>query len=148
MTIVRPVAERDKTAWSRLWVDYGIFYKEQFGPEITDSVWAWLLDPSHEIEGIVTVDDADNVIGFALYREHADTFTAGRALYLDDLFVDPAARGAGAGALLLAELAVIAANRGARVIRWITAEDNATARRLYDRVATKATWVTYEMAAR
>lgn len=148
MTTVRPIAERDKERWSQLWVDYGVFYKENFGTDVIEGVWAWLLDPNHEIEGIVAVDDADHVIGFALYREHADTFTAGRALFLDDLFVDSAARGAGAGALLLSELAGIAAQRGARVIRWITAHDNATAQRLYDRVATKASWVTYEMAAR
>jgi hypothetical protein len=30
-------------------------------------------------------------------------------------------------------------------VRWITAEDNARARRLYDRVAQKTHWVTYEI---
>ena len=31
------------------------------------------------------------------------------------------------------------------VVRWITAEDNARARALYDRVATRTHWVTYEI---
>jgi len=30
-------------------------------------------------------------------------------------------------------------------VRWITAGDNATARRLYDAVATATPWVTYDM---
>jgi hypothetical protein len=30
-------------------------------------------------------------------------------------------------------------------VRWITAADNATAQRLYDRVATKTAWVTYDL---
>jgi hypothetical protein len=30
-------------------------------------------------------------------------------------------------------------------VRWITAENNETARRLYDRVAQKTEWVTYDL---
>lgn len=32
----------------------------------------------------------------------------------------------------------------ATVVRWVTAEDNDVARRLYDRVATATAWVTYD----
>ena len=67
-------------------------------------------------------------------------------LDLDDLFADPAARGRGVGAALIAQLQQIARDEGATVVRWITADDNATAQRLYDRVATKTRWLTYDAA--
>ena len=38
-----------------------------------------------------------------------------------------------------------AKERGLSVVRWITAKDNETARRLYDRFAEKTKWVTYDL---
>ena len=57
-----------------------------------------------------------------------------------------AARGTGVGEALLARLGEIAAERGRRCVRWITADDNYRARTLYDRVAAKAGWNMYETA--
>ena len=57
----------------------------------------------------------------------------------------PGARGTGAGAALLDALREAAKDRGLSVVRWITAKDNATARRLYDRFAEKTSWVTYDL---
>jgi len=37
-----------------------------------------------------------------------------------------------------------ATKQPAGTLRWITASDNLTAQALYDQVATRATWVTYE----
>ena len=39
----------------------------------------------------------------------------------------------------------VAEQRGWSVVRWITAENNYRARSLYDRVATKTPWVTYDI---
>ena len=67
------------------------------------------------------------------------------ALYLDDLFTAPAARGTGASTALLHRLAEIARDEDAVLVRWITAADNETARRIYDREATQTPWVTYDL---
>ncbi len=65
---------------------------------------------------------------------------------LNDLFVFPAARGTGAGRALIDASAQVARDRGVRVLRWTTAPDNATARRLYDRTGASASmWVEYEL---
>ncbi len=48
------------------------------------------------------------------------------------------------GEQLIAAVAEVARRDGASMLRWITAEDNADAQRLYDRVARRTTWVTYE----
>ncbi|HQE47242.1 MAG TPA: GNAT family N-acetyltransferase, partial [Rhodoglobus sp.] len=82
---------------------------------------------------------------FAHYRSHPDTFTGGRDWFLDDLYVDPDARGTGHATALIEHLADLARAAGpAGTLRWITAADNERAQRVYDRIATKTTWVTYE----
>ena len=66
--------------------------------------------------------------------------------YLDDLFVEPVARGAGAVDALLASLRSIGSERGWTVIRCITADDNYRARSKYDQQARRTPWVTYDMS--
>jgi hypothetical protein len=46
---------------------------------------------------------------------------------------------------LIGEIVEIAKKRGWPKIRWITADDNYRARTLYDRVAMKTQWNTYEI---
>ena len=141
---VRAVAAEDRSQWERLFVAYGVFYETEFDADVLAGVWGWLTDDSHEVSALVAVDDSGQLVGFAHYRRLADTFTAGPGWFLDDLYVDPAARGAGAATALIDAVAAVAEANGGGTLRWITAENNHTAQRVYDRVATRATWVTYE----
>jgi GNAT superfamily N-acetyltransferase len=84
-------------------------------------------------------------VGLAHHRPFARPLRASRGLFLDDLFVDQAWRGRGVADALLAALAGVARAEGCDVVRWITAEDNARARAVYDRVARATRWVTYDM---
>ncbi len=140
---VRPIEARDETAWRRLWADYGVFYKADFTEPQTNAVWSWLLDPAHLTNAYVAEVDGD-VVGFAIWRSHFDTFTGGPAWYLDDLFVDPAARGHGAATALITALRAHADANGGGGISWITADDNLTAQSVYNKIATRRDWVTYE----
>ena len=45
-----------------------------------------------------------------------------------------------------ARWSAIAAERGWPVIRWTTGDDNYRARAVYDKLATRTMWVTYDMA--
>lgn len=148
MTTIRAVESGDSERWRELFSAYGVFYKTSFSEDVLDGVWAWLLDPGHEVNALVVEDDNHTVIGFAHYRAHPDTFTAGTSLYLDDLYVDPESRGAGAATAMLERLSLIAGKAGADKVRWITAADNARAQRVYDRIAKKADWITYELDPR
>jgi ribosomal protein S18 acetylase RimI-like enzyme len=76
---------------------------------------------------------------------HAGTWSTEGRCYLEDLFVEPAARGQGAGRALIEATAARAREEGCDELYWITATDNATARRLYDRVATLSDFVRYEI---
>ena len=77
--------------------------------------------------------------------EDAQSLESLRHRILDDLFVDPAERGQRLGEALIEELVKIAKSKGWPKIRWITADDNYRARTLYDRVAQKTMWNTYEI---
>ena len=144
--VVRRVEARDESAWRTLFRDYGVFYATEFDDAQLDHVWALLLDPAGRVDALVAeVEGA--VVGIAHYRSHPDTFSTGTDWYLDDLFTAPDARGAGVGTALLAHLTDLARATGPGTLRWITAADNERALRVYDRVATKTTWVTYEVRA-
>ena len=144
--MIRAVAADDHDAWATLFAAYGEFYETTFGTEVIESTWRRLLDPSEGVDAIVAEIDGV-VVGFAHYRSHPDTFTLGRDWFLDDLYVDPAARGGGAATALIEHLTQVARQTGPGTLRWITAESNERAQRVYDRVATRTTWVTYEVRA-
>jgi ribosomal protein S18 acetylase RimI-like enzyme len=145
MVEIRPIDARDSERWRELFCDYGTFYETAFSDEILDGVWAWLLDPAHPVNGLVATNDDGVVVGFAIYRVQPDTFSAGPGMYLDDLFVDPSARGHGVASTMLSSLADIARGLGVKQVRWITAVENVRAQHAYDRIARRTDWVTYEM---
>lgn len=139
---IRPIVPGDRAAWQELFRAYGVFYETDFTDEVFDGVWAWLLDPGHEVSALVAVD-GDELVGFAHIRRLSDTFTAGPGWFLDDLYVVPEYRGRGVARDLIEQAARDGAAAGGGTMRWITAADN-PAQKLYDRVATRATWVVYE----
>ncbi|MEP6480188.1 MAG: GNAT family N-acetyltransferase [Rhodoglobus sp.] len=143
MTDVRDIREGDRESWRRLFTDYGVFYETNFTDAVLDGVWSWLMDAEAEVCAVVA-EVGGEVVGFALYRQLPDTFTAGPAWFLDDLYVEPGHRGSGAATALIEAVAERAASDGGGTLRWITAADNTTAQSVYDKIATRRTWVTYE----
>ena len=142
--LIRPPVAADRPEWERLYAGYAAFYKVTQTPEMRATVWGWLHDPAHQTRGLVAEEEG-RLIGLAHFRPFARPLSASTGGFLDDLFVDPAARGAGAADALIAALADEGRKQGWTVIRWITAEDNYRARALYDRVAEKTKWATYDL---
>ena len=138
--MIRAVELRDRDAWTALFVAYGEFYETAFTDEVVDSTWRRLLDPTEGIDALVAELDGA-VVGFAHYRSHPDTFSTGRDWFLDDLYTAPEARGTGVATALIDHLKQLADG----TLRWITAESNTTAQSVYDKLATRTTWVTYEV---
>ncbi|MDN4615138.1 GNAT family N-acetyltransferase [Leifsonia sp. F6_8S_P_1B] len=142
---VRRVEDNEFFTWLDLYAGYGEFYEQPVTDEKALLVWSWISDPENELEAYFAVDEEGTPIGLAHVREFVRPLDGSKGLYLDDLFVTPDARGAGAGTALLTQLKETAKERGLTVVRWITAKDNETARRLYDAVAEKTKWVTYDL---
>ncbi len=143
--MIRPIATQDRMMWEPLFLAYGVFYETEFSSDVIDRVWSLLLEPESGVDALVA--DLDGaLVGFAHYRSHPDTFTGGRDWFLDDLYVDPDARGAGTATDLIQHLTSLArAETPGGTLRWITAADNSRAQRVYDRLAKRTTWVTYEI---
>lgn len=71
------------------------------------------------------------VIGFALFFSTFSTFLCKPGLYLEDLFVVPAARGQGYGRALLKHLCTLALARGCGRFEWRVLDWNAPAITFY-----------------
>jgi ribosomal protein S18 acetylase RimI-like enzyme len=142
---VRNLEPRDRAAWQELYAGYGEFYKTPLSDEKADRVWKWLMDPNYEAFGLVAVDERDSPIAIAHFRQFARLLADGIGIYLDDLFTSPDARGTGAGTALIGRVEDIARERGAGIVRWITANDNFVGQKLYDRLASRTMWVTYDL---
>ena len=76
--------------------------------------------------------------GFALFFHNYSTFLARPGIYLEDLFVLPAARGAGIGKALLIYLARLAKRRGCGRFEWSVLDWNEDAIRFYEALGARA----------
>ncbi|MGH6786887.1 MAG: GNAT family N-acetyltransferase [Novosphingobium sp.] len=75
--------------------------------------------------------------GFALFFHNFSTFEGKPGIYLEDLFVRQAARGAGLGKTLLAHLAALAVERGCARLEWAVLDWNAPAIDFYRALGAK-----------
>ena len=142
---IRPVTAQDRAAWDVLYQGYATFYKVEQTAEMRDRVFGWLMDDAHSTGGLVAQDDQGKLIGLTHYRPFASPLRAAEVCFLDDLFVDPNARGSGAADALIHGVAAIAREKGWPMVRWITADDNYRGRGVYDKLATRTMWVIYDM---
>lgn len=81
---------------------------------------------------VIIAEASGQAAGFALYFFNYSTFLAKPGLYLEDLFVKPAFRGAGIGKALLLHLAKLANARGCGRMEWTVLDWNAHAIKFYE----------------
>jgi len=141
MTVIRSLRAEDKDAWRRLWSQYLDYYKTDLPEAVTGQLFRRLLDDGGHF-GFVAERDGE-IIGFVHGLPHASTWSIDDYCYLEDLFVDPTARGSGAGRKLIEAVYAEADRRGCSRVYWHTDEDNATARKLYDNLASLTNFVQY-----
>lgn len=148
-----PIAVRvphadDFDAWAVLFRGYRVFYKLTPDEAVVQRVWSWITNPDHETNALIAISDGAQIVGLAHYRRFARPSTGSVGIWLDDLFTDPAQRGAGIGRTLINAVTDIGVHDECSIVRWITAVDNLPGQRLYDTLATKTTWVTYDKPTR
>ena len=87
-------------------------------------------------------------VGFAVWYFSYSTWQAQNGLYLEDLYVAPAHRGAGAGKRLLRHLARIAVEKGCGRFEWSVLDWNEPAIRVYDAIGAEPQkeWFRYRLA--
>jgi GNAT superfamily N-acetyltransferase len=139
-----PIGVEHHADWARLYEGYAQFYKVEQTEDMRGKVWSWLHDPAHEVKGLVALAEG-RPVGITHYRPFARPLRAATGLFIDDLFVDPEFRGGRVADALITAVKEIAAARGHGLVRWITADNNYRGRGVYDRLATRTMWVTYDI---
>ncbi|ASW57963.1 GNAT family N-acetyltransferase [Plantactinospora sp. KBS50] len=76
------------------------------------------VDRPAALFGHLAVDAGGEPLGTALWFLNFSTWAGVHGIYLEDLYVRPAARGAGVGRRLLATLAAICVDRGYERFEW------------------------------
>jgi len=142
--MIREIKPTDKEQWENLYKGYAKFYKVEMNKTILKTVWNWIHDKNHEVEGIV-YEVNNKIIGLAHYRKMPRPLRGQEIGFLDDLYVDPDYRRKGIGEKFLNYLKELSKSRGWNLIRWLTHDDNIKAKTLYDRVAAKTNWDLYEL---
>ena len=142
---IRPVTRADRQQWDALYQGYAAFYRVEQTPEMRDTVLSWLHDDAKEPTGLVAEATDGALLGLAHFRPFARPLSATIGGFLDDLFVAPEARGCGVADALIKQIEAIAKEKGWSVVRWITADNNYRGRGVYDRLASKTNWVTYDV---
>jgi GNAT superfamily N-acetyltransferase len=95
-----------------------------------DTLARYLFGPHPMAEVLIAEADGAS-IGFALFFHNFSTFEGRPGLYLEDLFVLPEARGAGAGKALLRHLAQLAIERDCARLEWAVLDWNEPAIAVY-----------------
>ena len=143
---VIPVAPDDREQWEVLYRGYAEFYQVPMNGDILDTVWGWIHDVDNPFHGLIAKDETGRALGLMHCRQMPSPLRGALVGFLDDLFVDPQARGKGVVEQLYAALNELGKQQGWPFIRWITAENNYRGRAVYDRLSEKTHWVTYQMA--
>ena len=91
-TVIRKIQIKDKEKWEELYRGYAKFYKVEMNKKILHTVWDWLHDKNHELNGLAYEVDG-SIVAFAHYRKMPRPLKGEYVGFLDDLFVDPSHRG-------------------------------------------------------
>ncbi|HYN96052.1 MAG TPA: GNAT family N-acetyltransferase [Pilimelia sp.] len=107
---------------------------------------AALFGPAPVVHGHVGLDRAGEAQGFALWFLNFSTWQGVPGIYLEDLYVRPAARGTGLGRDLLATLAALCVRRGYARLDWAVLTWN-PAKTFYEAIGARQTadWLPYRL---
>jgi GNAT superfamily N-acetyltransferase len=143
-TTIRPLTAADEAEWRRLWTGYLEYYETSVPEEVYQTTFARLLgDDPHDFHGLVA-EQSGKIVGLTHYLFHRHCWRIENVIYLQDLYVDPPARGSGVGRALIEAVYAAGDAAGCPTVYWLTQDFNATGRRLYDRVASLTPFIKYQ----
>ncbi|MCU0903046.1 MAG: GNAT family N-acetyltransferase [Tabrizicola sp.] len=141
--LIRPLRAADQADWSRLWTAYLRFYQTSVSDEVYASTFARLLgDDPRDFSALVAEVDGQ-LLGLTHYLFHRHAWKIEQVCYLQDLYVDPQARGTGLGRALIEAVYARADAAGSPAVYWLTQDFNHEARQLYDRIAKVTPFIRY-----
>jgi len=141
--IVRPLSASDRDAWAGLWTAYLEFYNTTLPEDIFDVFFERLLGDDPQNFNALVAELDGKLVGLTHFLFHRHGWKIENTCYLQDLFAAPAVRGKGIGRALIEAVYAAADQAGAPSVYWLTQDNNAEARRLYDRVGTLTPFIKY-----
>ena len=142
--MIRNLNQSDFKSWTNLYKSYAAFYKVPMTEEILDTLWGWIQDKKHVVNGIC-FELEGKIIGIAHYRTMPRPIKGQYIGFLDDLFVEPDFRGKKIAQKLIAHLKSLSKANNWEGIRWITHFSNQNAKKLYDKIANNTGFELYEL---
>jgi GNAT superfamily N-acetyltransferase len=148
--LIRSLVPSDRAAWEVHARGYKTFYKTETTATEFEAAWQRLMLGSSAPDAVygLGAEVRGELLGIAHYFFHTSVWAPGThsACYLQDLFTAPHARGQGVARALIDGVAAAARERGAVRYYWLTQDNNATARLLYDKVAAFKGFLRYDYA--
>ena len=142
--MIRKFNKDDFKRWSNLYQEYAIFYNVPMNIGILETLWEWINDENHIVNGICFELDS-KIVGIAHYRTMPRPIKGQYIGFLDDLFVDPDFRGQKIAQKLISHLKSLSEANNWDGIRWITHSSNENAKKLYDKIANNTGFELYEL---
>ena len=144
---IRPATPADIPTLLRFIRDLAIYENAEDQAQATPShLQRTLFDAGASAHALVCERDS-TAIGFAVYFFNYSTWQGRNGLYLEDLYVDPAARGSGAGKALLQHLARTAVDKDCGRFEWSVLDWNQPAIDFYESLGAlpQGEWVRYRL---
>ena len=85
--MIRFLEHKDKVEWKKLYNAYADFYKVPMNSGILDTLWDWIHDDNHIVNGIC-YELEGKIVGIAHYRTMPRPIKCQYIGFLDDLFVN------------------------------------------------------------
>ncbi|SDQ08576.1 GNAT family N-acetyltransferase [Quadrisphaera sp. DSM 44207] len=152
---VRPATEADVAAVDAMVRELAAFEREPDAVQASpQDLRAALFGPDPRVHAHVAEvdgpDGAPTVVGMAVWYVTYSTWTGRHGIWLEDLYVRPAARGAGLGRALLAALAAECLERGHRRLEWWVLDWNAPAQAVYRAIGARPedAWTVWRLDGR
>ncbi len=118
---------------TRLFDAYRVFYKQESNmPAANNFLFERMIN--HESVIFLAYDQNDNAVGFEQLYMSFSSVSMMPIWILNDLFVAPEARKQGVGKALIAEAENLVKERGDKALVLETAQDNAPAQALYEKL--------------
>ena len=142
--MIRYLEQNDKENWEKLYIGYANFYKTSMNTEILDTLWSWIHNDNHIVNGIC-YELEGKIVGIAHYRTMPRPIRGQYIGFLDDLFVEPDFRRKKIAQKLINHLKSLSKSNNWDGIRWITHSSNENAKKLYDKIANNTGFELYEL---
>jgi GNAT superfamily N-acetyltransferase len=112
-----------------------------------DLLRAALFGPGDRLRGLVAEQEG-RIVGYALFYPVFGSFRTRWRLWLEDLYVEPEARGSGAGVAMMAELARLTLEGGYSALDWEVIDWNRPALDFYEHLGSHPVatdWLRYRL---